>query len=378
MKSDYYQPMIIGTMQTKAGEIKKVATRLNWADTLGAIKVRWRIGRNNYKVVPGLYAAGNPDENSDVFVTANYKLSFDHLRKNLDGLNAWILVLDTKGINVWCAAGKGTFGTAELVNRIRITRLKEIIKHRRIIVPQLSATGVSAYQVKRLTMPETDVNIQFSNQSPVSFQSLNNNITVDRGFTVVFGPVRAADIKAFIANGYKSTEEMRKVSFSFSDRLKLVPVDFVHSGTKLLAALVLFFILSGINARGISLNQAFQKGLVSAFYIIIAYLTGIIITPLLLPYIPGRMFAFKGLITGFIISVILTVFDNRESTTLEAVAWFMLIPAISSFMTMNFTGSSTFTSLSGVKKEMKVFVPIQIVMAVGGLIMIVWNNLMMV
>ena len=63
---------------------------------------------------------------SDVFVTANYKLSFDNVRKNLSGINAWILILDTKGINVWCAAGKGTFGTKELVNRIGRFRLKKL------------------------------------------------------------------------------------------------------------------------------------------------------------------------------------------------------------------------------------------------------------
>ena len=67
--------------------------------------VRWSIGRNNYKIEPGIYALGSPDKNSEVLVTANYKLSFDTLRKNLTGLNVWILVLDTKGINVWCAAG---------------------------------------------------------------------------------------------------------------------------------------------------------------------------------------------------------------------------------------------------------------------------------
>jgi hypothetical protein len=367
--------MITATIHTKVGEIKRVATQLNRVDKWGAIKLRWRIGRNNYQVEPGLYATGNPDENSDVFVTANYKLSFDHLRKNLDGINAWILVLDTKGINVWCAAGKGTFGTTELVNRIRITRLKEIIKHRRIIVPQLGATGVSAYKVKALTAPNSDVKIQFSDQSTVQFQSVKNNLTVDRGFNVVFGPVRAADIKAFIANGYKTTEVMRKVTFSFYDRMKLIPVDFVYGGTKLLTALILIFILSGINARGISLHQAFQKGPVSAFYLFVAYITGIIVTPLLLPYIPGKMFAFKGLITGLFSAFILAFSFNKGNITFETLAWFMLIPAISSFMAMNFTGSSTFTSLSGVKKEMRVFVPIQIIFAVTGLVMIVWNNL---
>jgi CO dehydrogenase/acetyl-CoA synthase gamma subunit (corrinoid Fe-S protein) len=89
-----------------------------------------------YAVEPGLYAIGEPDSESNVFVTANYKLSFDILRKNLKGMNSWILVLDTKGINVWCAAGKGTFGTDEIVRRINEAQLHKVINHRKIIVPQ--------------------------------------------------------------------------------------------------------------------------------------------------------------------------------------------------------------------------------------------------
>ena len=67
-----------------------------------------------YTVEPGLYSVGNPGNDSPVLVSANYKLTFDVLRRNLAGLNCWLLILDTKGINVWCAAGKGTFGTDEL------------------------------------------------------------------------------------------------------------------------------------------------------------------------------------------------------------------------------------------------------------------------
>ena len=70
--------------------------------------VRWGFNRDKYKVAPGLYKIGNPGFKSDVLLTANYKLTFDTLRKNLSGLNIWIQVIDIKGINVWCAAGKGT------------------------------------------------------------------------------------------------------------------------------------------------------------------------------------------------------------------------------------------------------------------------------
>ncbi|NQU84700.1 MAG: acetyl-CoA synthase subunit gamma, partial [Mariniphaga sp.] len=80
-------------------------------DYLGTLRVRLSVGRNRYQVNPGLYKFGNPGKDSEVIVTSNYKLSFDIVRKNLKGINAWVLVLQTYGVNVWCAAGKGTFGT---------------------------------------------------------------------------------------------------------------------------------------------------------------------------------------------------------------------------------------------------------------------------
>jgi len=82
-------------------------TTLTWRDVLGGWRVRWGIGRMRYHVTPGLYRIGTPDADSPVLVTANYKLTVDALRRRLTGLDLWILVLDTKGVNVWCAAAKG-------------------------------------------------------------------------------------------------------------------------------------------------------------------------------------------------------------------------------------------------------------------------------
>jgi acetyl-CoA decarbonylase/synthase complex subunit gamma len=103
--------------------------------------IKSRVGafRMHYTVPPGLYAVGEPTPESDVFVTANYKLSFDILRRELKEMDAWVLVLDTKSINVWCAAGKGTFGTNELVQRISAAKLDKVVSHRRLILPQLGA-----------------------------------------------------------------------------------------------------------------------------------------------------------------------------------------------------------------------------------------------
>jgi hypothetical protein len=374
--------MITGSIKTPAGDIPRVATILNKFDIRGAVKVRWSIGRNTFTVDPGLYGVGNPEKESDVFVTANFKLSFDHLRKNLDGLNAWILVLDTKGINVWCAAGKGTFGTQELVHRIQETRLSEIISHRKIIVPQLGAPGVSAHQVKALTSAASENHsVQTSAQSPKSnitqgFTApvFSGDLKIERGFRIVFGPIRATDIKVFIDNKYKTSDEMRMVHFPLNERLKLLPVDIVYGKYRLLLAMAIFFILPFFNSAGFNLEQGFDKGLPAILFLGIAYLTGILITPILLPWIPVKMFGFKGLICGLAASLILFITGAIGSGYLHTISWFLIISAISSFMAMNFTGSSTYTSLSGVKREMKIFVPIQISFAGIGLILYIISN----
>lgn len=339
MKKQY----IKGWIDTKAGKIPKVSTDLSRADKWGTLKVRWSINRMNYKVDPGLYGVGNPDEDSLVFVSSNYKLSFDILRRELTGFDAWIMVLDTKGINVWCAAGKGTFSTKEMVNRIRQTRLPQIVRHRKLIVPQLGATGVAAHLVTRHT-----------------------------GFLVFYGPVRAFDIKSFLENGMKASKEMRQVRFSFYDRLLLVPTEVVNGLKYLVFAMALFFLLSGFSRSGYSSDIAIDIGSRSIINLLLAYLAGTVLGPLLLPWLPGRSFSLKGLFPGLVLFVFAFLGKFAGKGLCGIIGWMLLFTAISSFILMNFTGASTYTSLSGVKKEMRVAVPLQIAaFAIGAALWIV-------
>src|SRR5664280_2012173 len=337
---------LIGTITASGVQVPQISTEISYKDFLGAIMVRWGINRNKYRVGPGLYAVGTPGPESEVFVTANYKLTFDILRKNRTGLNVWILVLDTKGVNVWCAAGKGTFGTKELVSRIRLVSLERIVNHKRLILPQLGATGVAAHKVKEET-----------------------------GFNVHYGPVRAADIKRFISEGYRADKEMRRVTFGFKDRIKLIPNDFMYGKFYLLGALALLFLISGLSDKGISYRDFAGDGGPSILSVLLAYIAGIVITPMLLPYIPGRRFSFKGFYSGALVFIILFLLKLTGSNIFETLSWFLIITAISSFLAMNFTGSSTYTSLSGVKKEMKFSLPFQIGFALVGIILQVIGKL---
>lgn len=334
-------PYIAGINVTLAGAVPRVSTKLSLRDILGAWRVRWGFGRMNYKVVPGLYSVGKPDEDSPVLVTANYKLTFDNLRKELTGLSLWILVLDTKGVNVWCAAGKGTFGTDELVRRMKAARLGEVVKHRTVILPQLGATGVAAHEVAKQS-----------------------------GFHVLYGPVRASDVKAFLEKGMKATPEMREVRFTIANRAVLTPVDLVQW----LKPLVIFFgILFILNALGLG-----SFGLIELAAFFGAIVTGCVLTPVLLPWIPGRAFALKGALLGLIwtAAIILLSGGLPQLGVLKALSYILLLPSVSAYTAMNFTGSSTYTSPSGVNKEMRIAIPVVLFASIPGIILLIISGIL--
>lgn len=341
-KYDKKDSWISGEIQTPMGSVPRVLTQLAFSDRLGGWKARWGINRMNYKINPGLYAVGTPDDTSPVLVTANYKLTFDALRKELDGLNAWIMVLDTRGINVWCAAGKGTFGTKEIVTRVNKTKLHGIVSHRTLILPQLGAPGVSAHEVSKQT-----------------------------GFKVIYGPVRASDIKEFIAMGMKATPKMRTVEFNTYDRLVLTPMELVSTFKICLMVLGVLFILNLIAVR--------PFGVIDLYAFVGAILVGTVLTPVLLPWIPGRAFAWKGWLLGLVWVITVGVLNGWPASPsfslLRLLGYSLILPAVASFYAMNFTGSSTYTSLSGVLKEMKIAVPIILITICSGVLLILVDSL---
>ena len=302
---------------------------------------RWGVGRMHYSVIPGLYAIGEPDPDSPVLVTANYKMTFDRVRSSLGELAAWVLVLDTDGINVWCAAGHGSFGTDELVHRIELTGLKEIVSHRRLIVPQLGGPGIAAHKIAKATR-----------------------------FKVVWGPVRIDDLSDFLAAGAKATPAMRRKEFPLRDRAALIPMELVPalipSGLLVLAAVV----LPNLAGSGAFLAEVAAHGLLGATAVISALVAGAVATPLLLPWLPGRSFSCKGGSAG-IIFVGATLAAVGWGAWIEDAGWLLVGSALAAFLGMNFTGSSTFTSLSGVRREMGRWVPLEIAATVVGIGLIV-------
>jgi hypothetical protein len=318
-------------MDTPAGPVPRIKTRLETQDIFGSIMVRLGISRSQYKVAPGLYCIGDVTPQSPVLVTANYKLTFDMLRKDLREASVWVLVLDTRGVNVWCAAGKKTFSTTEVIHRVKQTRLQDVVSQRRLILPQLSATGVSAKLVKK-----------------------------GCGFRVIWGPIRTGDIKAFLRSGLKADKAMRRVTFAFQERLILVPVELTLLRKYLLWIFLAAFILSGIGPGLFSIGPAWSRGLILVAACAAGVFSGAVAVPVLLPWIPGRAFAVKGAITGVSVCAGLLMLLGKAITVVEGVSLILFMVAVSSYLAMNFTGSTPYTSPSGVEKEMRIAIPFQV------------------
>ena len=305
----------------EANTIQPTTSTITFTDRWAHFLARWAVNRMSHPVKPGLYALGDPTSDSPVFVTANYKLSFDALRSSLEGMDGYILVLDTEGINVWCAAGKGTFGTDELVHRIETTRLKDAVRHRTLVLPQLSASGVAAHEVKQRS-----------------------------GFKVEYGPVRAAELPKYFRN-HQATPEMRQVHFKLGDRLILIPVELVGVLLPMLIAAVALYFLAGY---------------LMSIAVVAAILAGVVLFPILLPYLPTHDFSTKGFILGGLVALpfaLVAVFSHNPDTTLwrqisGALTNMLIWPPVTAFVALNFTGSTTFTSRSGVRCEMFKYIPI--------------------
>jgi hypothetical protein len=188
--------------------------------------IRCRMGRfgTHSRVPPGLYALGRPDRASPVLVTASYRLSFDLLRRDMDGIDGWILVLDTRGLGVGSAAASGRFGTDELVTRVIASRLARAVSHRTLILPARASAVIDTGLVARNT-----------------------------GFEVRIGPVHTSALPGFLA----SPEPPTGSGFSVLDALALVPAELGRSLMWYPGFAFAALLYAGLGPGGVTLERAF-------------------------------------------------------------------------------------------------------------------------
>lgn len=145
-----------------------------------------------FPTATGLRAVGQPGPDAPVLITCNFDLTVRRVTRALQGLDCYLLVAQSKGINVWCAAGGGHLNAYSVTSAIRTSRIGEKVTHRTLILPQLSAPGIDVARVEQET-----------------------------GWTCQFGPVYAEDIAAYLEAGMRATERMRLVRFGLAERLQM-------------------------------------------------------------------------------------------------------------------------------------------------------------
>jgi NAD-dependent dihydropyrimidine dehydrogenase PreA subunit len=140
----------------------------------------------------GLVRIGNPTRRSPVLLTCNFRLTVERVRRALHGVDAYLLVANSRGVNVWCAATGGLLTDHDVVSVLKTSGIEALVDHRRLILPQLAATGIQPRVVRERT-----------------------------GWQAVWGPVRAEDAPAFLDGGLETTPAMRKVCFPWPQRLEM-------------------------------------------------------------------------------------------------------------------------------------------------------------
>ncbi len=211
----------------------------------------------------GLYRAGHPNHNSPVLVTCNFYLTVRRLLRVLNraSIDAWLLAADSKGVNVWCAAGAEEFNTRTVISAIKTSGVAGAVNHRELILPPLGAPGVSAVEVGKRT-----------------------------GWSVRWGPVRAEDLPRYLANPGSRDEEMMRVTYNWRERLDTA-----------LGSLFPFYFLG---ALGMAL---FYRSLL-VNYLVVGALAFLLFF-LACPWIPGRRGINKVLIIELLLAALWVVVE---------------------------------------------------------------------
>jgi len=140
----------------------------------------------------GLIILGSPGADAPVFLTGNFRLTVERVRHALRGSDAYLLVANSRGVNVWCAATGGHLTHHDVVSVLKTSGIEALVQHRTVVLPQLAATGIESKRVQEAS-----------------------------GWHVVWGPVEADALPEFVRRGLVKTEEMRRVRFPWRRRLEM-------------------------------------------------------------------------------------------------------------------------------------------------------------
>ncbi|MFW9966945.1 MAG: methyltransferase domain-containing protein [Candidatus Thorarchaeota archaeon] len=295
-------------------------------------------GWRGIPIEPGLYRAGNPSPESPVLVTANYELTYYTVMRALakDGVDAWVLVCDTAGINVWCAARGIHFNSDDVIQMIRLTGLAELVSHSELILPQLAAAGMNPTDIRRRT-----------------------------GFRVQYGPVRIQDLSKWLELGKPKPKprEMATVTFNLRERMEQtvahVPFLFAVLLGKPIAAVL--GVLALVNAIALASPTAFAAIYPITFQVLLflgefvfALAANALVLGLLFPVLPskGNSFWRRGLGLAAItlpFAVLVMVLIGVHWTVL--VIWVVLQFILAVSLTMDWSGMTSVSDPKVIRRE---------------------------
>jgi hypothetical protein len=207
-----------------------------------------------------------------------------------------------------------------------------------------------------------------------------NAVRAATGYRVVWGPVRSADLRDFLAAGLTATPEMRAVTFTLPERVALSPMEIVPSLKYALWAVALLMALAvlgaSIGAHALAWQAALMAILPSIASFALAVFAGAVLVPVLLPWLPGRAFTMKGAIAGGVLALAALAALPGMLGGQNLWGWLgelLLVTAAASYVGVNFTGSTPYTSPSGVEAELRRALPVQgAALAVGLICWTIW------
>ena len=240
----------------------------------------------NLSVKPGLYPIGNPSptEESPVLVTSNYFVTYKRVVSSLEKQNitAWLLVVDTEGVNVWCSSAGGHFTAEKILAQIEDTDLPEVINHRQIILPQLSAAGVDHLILKKAE------------------------------WEAKFGPIYIEDLGEYLQSNQVKSVKLSHVQFNIRNRIEY---SISHN---VFISLILLPLVLGIAILAQPLGFLLQPWAdwlqrYILFLLVYIWIFGFLIS-ILYPVVPFNSGFFKGSILSVLLVPLCTLLFFRGST----------------------------------------------------------------
>lgn len=284
-------------------------------------------------IEPGIYASGNPGPESPVLATANYEYTYYRVMRDLQRgkVDAWVLVIDTDGINVWCGARGGHFGNRQLVEAVEATGIAWITSSRAMILPQLAAGGVEAPK-----LPKDKARFPF---------------------TVKYGPVWSANLPAYLKDRPSRKPEAWKIAkFTTGHRMQAGLTHFTFQARKIFLLPTVALLAAIIGLVGCWAGAARLLGLAVEVWISLA-VVNFLLLGLAFPVASfTRKFIMKGLLMGAINVILLGLVTLPSSPAAWPFTWnSMLHFWVAFFSTMSYSGYTMDTSPREIASEYKRF-----------------------